>query len=299
MILAVTGATGFVGGHLLDLALSNGHAVRALTRRAQASCEGVTWVEGALDRADALARLADSADAMIHVAGLVNAPTRAAFAVGNVEGTRAVLAAAEAAGVRRFVHVSSLSAREPALSNYGWSKAEAERLVDTSPLAWTIVRPPGVFGPGDMDVLDLFRMARRRVVPLPPGGRASWVYAPELVRLLLALATSEVAVGDTLEPDDGEPNGWDHRDFARAIGSAVGARVLPLPLPRPLLRLGAAIDGVARGGRAKLTPDRVRYMAHRDWVSRRSPSPALWRSETDTPTALAATARWYRAQGLL
>ena len=300
MILAVTGATGFVGGHLLDRALGDGHAVRALTRRAQALREGVTWVEGAFDRADALARLADGAEAMIHVAGVVNAPTRAAFATGNVEGTRAVLAAAEAAGVRRFVHVSSLSAREPALSNYGWSKAEAERLVDTSPLAWTIVRPPGVFGPGDMDVLDLFRMAQRHVVPLPPsGGRASWVYAPELVRLLLALATSECAIGETLEPDDGEPNGWDHRDWARAIGAAVGARVLPLSLPRPLLRLGAAIDGIARGGRAKLTPDRVRYMAHRDWVSRRSPPPTFWRSETDMSSALAATARWYRVRGLL
>ncbi len=300
MILAVTGATGFVGGHLLDRALAEGYLVRALTRRTQPPREGVTWVEGALDRPDSLAALVSGAGAVIHIAGVVNAPDRAAFAQGNVEGTRAVFDAAEASGTPRFVHVSSLSAREPTLSDYGWSKAEAERLVAASPLACTIVRPPGIFGPRDTELLDLFRMARLRVMPLPPaGGRASWVYAPELVRLLIALATSDDSVGDTLEPDDGAPDGWDHRDFACAIGAAMGKRVLPLPLPRPLLRLGAAIDGAVRGKQAKLTPDRVRYLSHPDWVCGRPPPPALWRSETETPAALAETARWYRSRGLL
>ena len=300
MILAVTGATGFVGGHLLDRALADGHSVRALTRREQPPREGVTWVAGALDDDAALTRLADGADALVHVAGIVNAPDRAGFAVGNIEGTRAVLAAAGRTGVRRLVHVSSLSSREPTLSDYGWSKAAAEQLVAAAPLATTIVRPPGVFGPGDTELLDLFRMARRRVVPLPPsGGRASWLYAPELARLLLKLATSDAAVGEVLEPDDGRPGGWEHPDFARAIGIAVGARVLPLPLPSPLLRLGASIDVAARGGGAKLTPDRVRYMTHSDWVCRHPPPTALWRSETPTSAALAETARWYRARGLL
>ncbi len=300
MILAVTGATGFVGGHLLDLALREGHLVRALTRSAQQPREGVTWVEGALDRPDSLAALVSDAAAVIHVAGVVSAPNRAAFEAGNAEGTRTMLAATQAAGVRRFVHVSSLSAREPTLSDYGWSKAEAERLVAGSPLAWTIVRPPGIFGPGDTELLDLFRIAKRRVMPLPPaGGRASWIYAPELVRLLLALASSDVAAGDTLEPDDAVPNGWDHRDFARAIGRAIDVGVMPLSLPRPVLRIAAAVDGLARGSEAKLTRDRVGYLSHPDWVCRRPPPPALWRSETPTPAALRETARWYRARGLL
>src|SRR5687768_9079984 len=105
LTLAITGATGFVGGRLLDLALADGHQVRALTRRPQQPREGVTWVEGTLDRPDSLDQLCSGADAVIHVAGVINAPDPAGFERGNVTGTSAMLAAAEKAGIARFVHV--------------------------------------------------------------------------------------------------------------------------------------------------------------------------------------------------
>ena len=76
-------------------------------------------------------------------------------------GTLAMLAAATAGGVSRFVHVSSLAAREPKLSLYGASKARAEELVERSGLDWAIVRPPAVYGPGDKETLELFKMAKR------------------------------------------------------------------------------------------------------------------------------------------
>src|SRR3546814_5033592 len=82
------------------------------------------------------------ADAVMHIAGVVNVPTRAAFEAGNATATAHVVDAARDAGVTRFVHVSSLAAREPALSNYGWSKERAEAVVRDSGLDWTIVRPP-------------------------------------------------------------------------------------------------------------------------------------------------------------
>lgn len=299
-VLAVTGGTGFVGGHVVDGALAAGHRVRALTRRPQPLRDGVTWVEGALDRPDALARLVEGTDAVVHVAGVVSAPDRAGFALGNVAGTEAVLAAAARAQVRRFVHVSSLAAREPALSAYGWSKAQAETHVAASDLDWTIVRPPGVFGPGDTETLPLFRAARHRLVPLPPaGGRGSWIYAPDLAGLLTALAIGDGAMSTTIEPDDGTESGWDHRAFARAIGAAVDRRVLPLPLPRPLLSLASLAGRMVGGPLAKLTADRVGYLSHRDWVSHAPPPPGLWRAATPTPEALLLTARWYRDAGLL
>ncbi|HET9510945.1 MAG TPA: NAD-dependent epimerase/dehydratase family protein, partial [Sphingomonas sp.] len=176
MRLAITGATGFVGKRLVALALAQGHSVAALTRRPRAGGDGVNWVFGSLETPNALTSLMRGADAAIHVAGVVNAADRAGFASGNIDGTQTVVAAARQMDVRRFVHVSSLAAREPDLSNYGWSKAEAERIVVGSDAAWDIVRPPAVYGPGDRDMLEIFRMAKRGVALLPPGGRMSAIH---------------------------------------------------------------------------------------------------------------------------
>ena len=297
--LAITGATGFVGSALVAQALAAGHRVRALTRRAQQPRDGVTWIEGALDRPDSLERLAAGADAIVHVAGVVNARDRAGFAAGNVDGTAAMLAAAAQAGVRRFVHVSSLSAREPQLSNYGWSKAAAETLVQNSGLDWTIVRPSGVYGPGDMEMRDLFRAARIGSALLPPRGTVARVAVDDLAQLLLTLATRSGPAA-VYEADDGDA--LTHAALAQAIGRAVGRRrVLALHLPKAVLMLGATLDRAFRRTQAKLTPDRVGYLAHDDWTARPShrPPASLWTPATPLAEGLAATARWYRANGLL
>ncbi|WP_277980834.1 NAD-dependent epimerase/dehydratase family protein [Sphingomonas phyllosphaerae] len=301
MILALTGATGFVGGALLEQALAAGHQVRALARRTQPEREGVTWVAGALDEAAALSALVSTADAVVHVAGAVNAPDRAGFAAANVEGTRAVVEAAKVWGVARFVHVSSLAAREPTLSNYGWSKAGAEAEVAASGLDWTIVRPPGVYGPGDMEQRDLFRAARRGVVPLPPNGRLSIIHVDDLARLLLTLAEQPGAGAHAIYEPASPDGALRYTDFARAIAAAVGRRALPLPLPAALLRLAARGDALVRGVRAKLTADRVAYMVHPDWTADPAKAPPweLWQARIGAADGLAATARWYRAQGLL
>ena len=124
----MTGGTGFVGSHLVDAALAAGHDVIALTRREQPRREQVSWISGDLHDRAALERLVDEADAVIHVAGVISGHGAGALEKGNVEGTLAMLAAATAGGIRRFVHVSSLAAREPNLSLYGASKAKAEGL---------------------------------------------------------------------------------------------------------------------------------------------------------------------------
>lgn len=300
LTLAISGATGFVGGLLLDQAVKAGHQIRALTRRPQPPQDGVTWIDGALDRPDSLAALVDGADAVIHVAGVINAPDAAAFEAGNVAGTAAILAAAEAASVTRFVHVSSLAAREPSLSLYGASKAHAETLVGASPLSTAIVRPPAVYGPGDRETLDLFKMAKRGQVFMPPRGRLSLIHVDDLARLLLALAAPD-APNLLIEPDDGRPGGWSHHEFGEALGRAVGSRAHTIAVPRFLLSLGARLDRLVRGGEAKLTPDRVAYFCHPDWVASplKSAPPILWAAQIDTDQGLAATARWYRANDWL
>jgi nucleoside-diphosphate-sugar epimerase len=300
--VALTGATGFVGGVTLNRLLEAGWTVRALTRSDQPTRAGVTWINGALDRPDSLALLCDGANAVLHIAGVVNAPNAAEFEAGNVAGTAAMLAAAKEAGIARFAHVSSLSAREPQLSNYGASKAKAEKLVATSLLDWSIIRPPGVYGPCDKDVFDMFRMAERGFCLLPPAGVSSWIHVDDLARLLVAvLPPHEDATARMFEADDGEGGGWTHAGFARAIGWALGKRVTTINAPRPLLHLAAWADRIVRGKKAKLTPDRASYMSHPNWVIDRAAAPpaALWRPQIKTRDGLKATARWYKAQGWL
>ena len=301
MILAVTGGTGFVGRRLITIAVERGHKVRALARRPQDASEGVEWIEGSLEDRDALERLVTESDAVIHVAGIINAPDAASFEAGNVTGTLAMLAAATAAGIRRFIHVSSLAAREPKLSQYGASKARSEELVEGSGLDWVIVRPPAVYGPGDKETLELFRMAKAGLILLPPKGRLSLIHVDDLARLLVVLAESQVPEKQVIEPDDGRAGGWTHREFAAELGRAVGRKAVALATPRPLLRLGAVVDRLVRGDKAKLTPDRAAYFAHPDWVISSSSAPPkdVWRPEIATEQGLASTAEWYRAEGWL
>jgi nucleoside-diphosphate-sugar epimerase len=299
--LAVTGATGFVGGRLARLAVAEGHQLTALTRRPQQDERGIDWIEGTLDTRESLRRLVESADAVIHVAGVVKASHRATFEAGNVTGTLQLLAAATAGGVHRFVHVSSLAAREPDLSLYGASKAKAERLVAQSGLDWAIVRPPAVYGPGDGEMLDLFKAARTGIVPLPPRGRLSIIHVDDLARLLLALVAPDAPRHVQYEPDDGQPGGYTHKQFANAVGSAVERRPLSVSVSAPLLRFGARIDRALRRDGAKLTADRAAYFCHPDWTSDpgKAPPAALWRPEFSAEVGLARTAAWYREQGWL
>ena len=302
MTIALTGGTGFVGQAVIDCAKAKGVAFRALTRSSQPPREGVTWIAGDLADRKALKKLVRGAEAVIHVAGLTNAPGHAEFEAGNVAGTLALIEAAVKAGVPRFVFVSSLAAREPGLSAYGRSKARAERLVKASGLDWTIVRPPAVFGPRDKDMFELFRAAKWGVVPTPKEGRTSVLHAADLAQLLLALVPGGEAVTQhTFEPDDGKRGGWGHYELARAIGWAIGRRPKVLGLSRRTMEWAAKADGMLRGSRAKLTLDRVGYMSHPDWVvtlGARVPF-EVWRPRIDTREGLKATARWYREAGWL
>jgi nucleoside-diphosphate-sugar epimerase len=288
---------------VLDEGGRRGLTVRALTRRVQPARAGVTWVAGELTGA-ALAELVQGADAVVHVAGLTSSHDPAAFTAANVTGTAALIAAARATSVERFVFVSSLAAREPALSAYGASKAEAETLVEASGLDWTIVRPPGVYGPRDVDYFEMFRSARLGILPLPPRGASSIIHVEDLARLLLDLIDAPPALvrHRLFEPDDGREGGWAHEELAQAIGHAVGRNRLFAPhLPKSLMLLGARLDGALRGDKARLTTDRVSYMAHPNWVARsnRAVSPHVWEPRIATPEGLALTAAWYREQGWL
>ena len=296
MTIAVTGGTGFVGGHVLELLQERAKQVRALTRRPQPS-SAIEWVEGSLDQPDSLGELVKGAESVIHIAGAINAPSKHGFEAANVHGTEAVVAAARDAGIRRFVHVSSLAAREPQLSLYGASKAKSEEIVKASGLDWSIVRPPAVYGPGDKETLDLFKMARGGRIFMPPRGHLSLIHVGDLARLLIALAEPDAPSGVIIEPDDGKPGGWTHIEFGDALAEAVGKQARTISTPRPMLSLASKIDRLIRRDKAKLTADRVAYFCHPDWVANPALAapPDLWKPGIDTRQGLRATAEWYSA----
>jgi nucleoside-diphosphate-sugar epimerase len=144
-------------------------------------------------------------------------------------------------------------------------------------------------------------MAKLGFMLMPPRGRVSVIHVHDLARLLLALAAHDSPSTILIEPDDGKPDGWTHRQFARALGEAVGTRPAIVSSPGIILRLAARADQMLRKEKAKLTVDRAAYFSHRNWVvePKRSCPPALWQPAIDTPHGLKETADWYRSEGWL
>jgi nucleoside-diphosphate-sugar epimerase len=320
---ALTGATGFVGSHLREALLEHGYAVRCLVRsppRAAAphtsgSCSAVI---GDLFERGALARLLEGSDVVFHVAGAVAARAEADYLAVNAEATALVGEQARAAGVARFVYVSSLAAAGPnapghpadealeprPLTAYGRSKLAGERVVRGCGLPFTIVRPPAVYGPRDRQFLRLFRLARLGIVPLLGDGlqELSLVHARDLAEALVAAAASESAAGGTYNAAHPEPT--TQRELAREVGRAVGRRALAVRLPGALVRaaLGAASGLASLGGRATLlNPDKAAELLAPAWTCR---SEALerdagWRARIPLAEGLRQTAEWYRGAGWL
>ena len=179
MNVFVTGGTGFVGAHLVKALRARGDAVAALVRRPALAAElgwgsDVRLVSGDLDHEAALREGCTGAELVFHVAGKIVARSPAEFMATNRDGTANVLEAARDAGVRRFVHISSLAVagpttpgypiaeeRPPApITDYGRSKLAAELLVRAMPMEWTIVRPPVVYGEWDRGTLTVFPRVR-------------------------------------------------------------------------------------------------------------------------------------------
>ena len=231
-------------------------------------------MEGDLDNTDALRQLVAGSAAVIHAAGAVRGASRLDFDHINVTGSANVLAAVAAqARPPRLLLLSSLAAREPGLSWYAASKQAGEDLLAQRPdLDWVILRPPAVYGPGDREMLPLFRAMARGIAPVPgaAAARISLVHVADLVAACLACLESGATRGQTLTPCDGRAGGYDWREMADLVGAVWGRRVRLWQVPRWLL------DGIAwinvtsarLSGRAPmLTPAKLRELRHGDWVT--------------------------------
>ena len=325
MRVLVTGATGFLGGHLLEALRAAGAQVAALVRSVDAatrlSADGIEVCAGALDDAAALrAALQPATDAVFHAAadtspwrGHAERQTRT-----NVEGTRAVLAAAEAAGVRRFVHTSSVSAygrqervldeSAPRLGAQSWinyerTKAIAEELVAEAGargrIETVILNPAHILGPGDRhNWARLFLLIDQDKLPGAPPGSGAFADVREVARAQVAAWQRPVAGERFLL-------GGEHARFlelVQAIAGVLGRKAPTHALPAPLLRAHARmleLVAAITGREPALPPQAVAYTCHHLRVDSARAQRLLDYRITPLPALVADTAGWLRAQGML
>ena len=268
----MTGATGFIGTHLLEQLGAEGYPVRALTRASRSSVDPITWIQGDLADGSGVEELLRGVDAVVHCAGAVRGARAADFDTINVAGTRRIAEAAAAAGVARLLSISSLAAREPQLSMYAASKRRGEDALKSVAIASTIFRPPAVYGPGDKELAPLFRLMLRGVAIVPGhSGRTSLLYVADLVSAVIAWLRAPTLHGDCFELDDGAAGGYDWSEMIRIAQEVRGHRIARINIPRGVLgSIAAANLGLARAlpGAPMLTPGKVRELFHRDWVCR-------------------------------
>jgi dihydroflavonol-4-reductase len=259
MIVAITGANGFIGQHLVQRFGDAGWIVRSVVRRD---------IElGSLPNCFA------GVDAVVHAAGATRSPTVARLRESNVGLTAQVIGAARSANVgpapSREHPVSDATVPAP-IEAYGQSKFEAERLVQGGGVPFTIVRPAAVYGPRDRDFLALFRVAHRGIA-IHPANRDQWisiVHVADLANAIVQATTLEIAIGRVYCLGNAEPVQW--ADLFRMVAECAGRRLsMDLEIPRPLIELGARVgDIVARAtGRAGLlTSEKVALSKPGFWV---------------------------------
>ncbi len=241
----ITGATGFIGTQLVRRLLEQGHTIRALSRRGGDQDGPLTWVRGRLEARDTYAHALEGCEAVVHLGALTGKAKAADFKRSNVDGTRALIAAARTAGVRRFLFISTIATRYPELERYPYakSKLEAEALVKESELDWTIMRPTIVLGPGSPILKSLAALAKLPVTPIFGSGQvevqpimvddvtrsiAHWLFAPDQT-----YSAQEIDLGGA------ETLTFEHlmQRIRQAQGKRAG-RVFGLPLKSTMWGLG-------------------------------------------------------------
>ena len=269
MLVLVTGGTGFIGSHLVEALLAQGHEVRCLVRDTRrlgwiSGLPSVMIAQGDMDEPHSLREGMRGVDQVYHVAGLTRARAAREFFRVNAEGTRHLVHAClqTPGGPRRLVHLSSLAAVGPMpmptacaedvpprpVSPYGNSKLQGEAAVlgVRDRLHVTVLRPPVVYGPRDRGVLEVARWVGRGLLPMPagPSRTLSLCYVEDLVTALLTAGEAKVPSGEIFHVASEGAFTWEQ--VGDALGEALGIHPTPLRIPVPiLLALATGADALA------------------------------------------------------
>ena len=323
----VTGATGFVGRHLVDALRRSGRPVRVLARDPNKfhtvfpDASGIELCRGDIGDPTSLTGAVRGVDVIYHLAGVTKVLHHREFDRVNHQAARSLYEAVRAQGSQpRIVHVSSLAAAGPStapdppedfpeprpVTRYGRSKLLGERaLREVLPATpWTILRPPVVFGPGDTDVLHFFRAVARGWNPIlgNDGKKVSLAYVSDLATALMQAADSTVAVGKTYYVGYDRAYRWS--ELGTVASSVMGRRCRSMAVPLEIAWIGAAVSQIFGWIRRKptiLNLEKLREAQQDFWVC--SPAAAArdfgFRPKLSLEAAFGETIAWYRDHGYL
>lgn len=323
MKVLVTGANGFLGSHIAERLQTHGGVELRLMLRRTSNLEflgGVEYerVEGDMRDEASLDAAAQGVEIVVHVAGLVSALTEARYHEVNARGTEALVRAAKAAGVRRFVYVSSLAALGPSLdgvtaptnphpiSGYGRSKLAGEYpvLAERDAMSVAIVRPPALYGERDRGLLPFYRIAKFGFVPVYGDGKrkVSFLHAHDAADATIAAALARGPSGAVYTINDGAMHTW--RSLVEAWSRATGRRLRVLPIPPPLFTIAGYAGGLAASLTRKplpLAPEEVDHMRAEAWLADNGPieRDLGWQPQIDIDQGFALAYAWYRDNGWL
>ena len=262
-ISVVTGASGFVGSHLVDYLIEKGDEVHCIVRKSSnlrwLNGKNVTIHNSGLFDKEGLKSILKNINYLYHVAGVVKAKTEDGYYQGNVETTRNLLDAVVevAPNIKRVLIVSSLTAGGPSkidapinedtptnpITTYGRSKVAQEELVKTymDKLPITIVRPPAIYGDRDTEIYLIFKTYKQGLMTLVGFNKkeVSIIYVKDLVRGIYLAATKEIAKGETYFISSKEFYNWPQ--IGKVIKSGMGKGAFTLRLPHVVIYGVAAV----------------------------------------------------------
>ncbi|MBL4803198.1 MAG: NAD(P)-dependent oxidoreductase [Emcibacter sp.] len=309
-IAAITGATGFVGKHLVRALIAQGFRVKALTRSPQEKSEHIEWIAGDLENIPALTQLLTDVDVVFHLAGLIKAKTAKDFNRVNSNSVATLVNILQQSSAPRphFILLSSLAARERDLSSYAESKRKGEeKLIEQgSDFPWTILRPPGVYGPEDMETLKIFKAVATHLAPLPgkSDNRAAWIYAPDLAQAMIAVTGNPDCFGHILDVDDGTKNGYSNQEMYRTAADILDIKPIYFTLPKNVLKTFAYINvlfSTIFRYIPMVTPEKVNELCYPDWICRGPHVMKMteWKPKTNLKQGFRKTLNWYKENNLV
>ena len=326
MIALVTGATGFIGSHLVDLLLKQKYAVRVLLRKTSDTVWlqhlPIDYVYGDLFDKDALRQAVAGVDYVFHSAGVTKAKTAEEYFRGNTEGTKNMLDAVSQynPGLKRFVQISSQTAAGPSpgttpvteetpprpITTYGKSKLKSEEACaerrGTIPI--TIVRPPAVYGPRDKDIYEFFKTMSKGLQPMVGMKEkfVSLIHVGDLVRGFVLAAESEKASGQTYFISSSQVYGW--KEVGEVSREVIGKSAFRIKIPEAGVYAIAAFSevfGLFSTKPVLINFEKARDMVQNYWTcdSSKAQRDFGYAQQIPLEEGIRNTVEWYRSKGWL